>query len=89
METVWAVQHLCERPEDAYMLEKKDHGHCNTTSYDIWSRDMVTHKTLGRETCSDSEKHGKINAEYNVKRQDQEHSHMIKDKSERHYRERL
>ena len=65
------------------MLEKKDHGHCNTTSDDIWSRDMVTHEISERETSSDSEKHGKINAECNIKRQDQEWSHKIKDKSER------
>ena len=57
METVWAVQHLPERPEDAYMLEKKDNGLCNTTSDDIWSRDMVTHEISERETSSDSEKH--------------------------------
>ena len=31
------------------MLEKKDHGLCNTTSVGIWSRDMVTHEISERK----------------------------------------
>ena len=72
MERVWAEQHLPERPKDAYMLEKKYHEHGNTTSDDKWCRDMVTHEISEKETPIGSDKHGKINAEYNVKRQDQE-----------------
>ena len=42
------------------------------TSYDQWSRDMGSNKTLGEEACSGPMKHGEIVVIHHEERKDSE-----------------
>ena len=65
-------------------LKEKNHEHCNTTSNDIWSGDVVGYKISEGVTGRATKKYGEISAEHHPKRQDQEWSSKIKDANERY-----
>ena len=43
---------------DPYLPTEKNHGYVHRTSYDLWTRDMDSNKTSGKEVGSGPSKHG-------------------------------